>query len=178
VSISELTLPEETKADEPLTFGRLEQAAGFVLRIAQLTAFDRFFAIFPEEDLRISEYSVLVGIAGNPGVRQGVLADWLKIKWSNMTKLVRTLEERGLIGRRVPQTDRRSVELYVTDEGYRLIDKYAGLMDRSDRQAFDMLSDREHAQLLGLLRKVAGWPEKEADGAGNGPGELGGEARS
>lgn len=175
MSISELTLQDEDAPDETLSFGRLEQAAGFVLRIAQLTAFDRFFGIFPEEDLRISEYSVLVGIAENPGVRQGVLADWLKIKWSNMTKLVRTLEERGLIGRRVPKTDRRSVELFVTEEGYRLIDKYAEVMDRSDRQAFDMLSDREHAQLLELLRKVAGWPP--ADHGGDGAGSRRGEGR-
>ncbi|GAB4511888.1 MAG: MarR family winged helix-turn-helix transcriptional regulator [Roseibium sp.] len=179
MSISELTLPDEDASGGALSFGRLEQAAGFVLRIAQLTAFERFFEIFPEEDLRISEYSVLVGIAGNPGVRQGVLADWLKIKWSNMTKLVRTLEERGLVGRRVPKTDRRSVELYVTEEGYRLIDKYADVMDTSDRRAFDVLSDREHAQLLGLLRKVAGWPPSDGGGddGGNGPDGSTGEGK-
>ena len=149
---------------ESLRFGQQEQAAGFVLRIAQLTAFERFFAQFPVRDIRISEYSVLVGIAENPGVRQGVLADFLKIKWSNMTKVVRELEKRGLIGRRIPPNDRRSVELYVTEKGHRLIEDVAPMMRAADRKAVSMLSDEEHVQLLTLLRKVAGWPQAEAAG--------------
>jgi len=166
VSISELPVRDEDNSPEALSFGRQERAAGFVLRIAQLTAFERFFAVFPTQDLRISEYSVLIGIAENPGVRQGVLADVLKIKWSNMTKLVRTLEDRELIGRRVPKNDRRSVELYVTEAGYKLIDGMSDVMHASDRKAFDMLSDEEHAQLLVLLRKVAGWPPEKSKGEG------------
>jgi DNA-binding MarR family transcriptional regulator len=158
VSISELSTQGTPIPEEKITFGQLENAAGFVLRIAQLTAFERFFATFPSSDLKVSQYSVLMGIARNPGIRQGVLADILKIKWSNMTKLVRTLEDRDLVGRRIPKHDRRSVELYVTEEGHRLIDKLADVMDASDRQAFDMLSEEEHSQLLVLLRKVAGWP--------------------
>jgi len=149
---------------ESLRFGQQEQAAGFVLRIAQLAAFERFFKLFPVEGIKISEYCALVGIAENPGVRQGVLADFLKIKWSNMTKLVRSLEEMELIGRRIPPNDRRSVELYVTEKGHKLIEDIAPLMRDADRKAVSMLSDEEHAQLLMLLRKVAGWPQAEAAG--------------
>lgn len=151
-------------APEVLSFGSQEQAAGFVLRIAQLAAFERFFELFPVRDIKISEYSVLVGIAENPGVRQGVLADFLKIKWSAMTKLVRTLEERGLVGRRIPPNDRRSVELYVTEQGHALIETVAPMMEAADRKAVSMLSDEEHAQLLTLLRKVAGWPSAQREG--------------
>lgn len=164
MSIQEVSGQMEDGTTEMLRFGRQEQAAGFVLRIAQLTAFERFFGIFPLKNIRISEYSVLVGIAENPGVRQGVLADFLKIKWSNMTKLVRTLEDRNLIGRRIPENDRRSVELFVTEEGYKLIDSVSEAMETSDRRTFDMLSDAEHAQLLVLLRKVAGWTPHDEDG--------------
>ncbi|POF30904.1 MarR family winged helix-turn-helix transcriptional regulator [Roseibium marinum] len=166
MSILEFPAQQDDNTAEPLNFGSQEQAAGFVLRIAQLAAFERFFALFPAHDIKISEYSVLVGIALNPGVRQGVLADFLKIKWSNMTKLVRTLEDRTLIGRRVPKNDRRSVELYVTEEGHKLIDSVSQDMETSDRKAFQMLSDDEHTQLLVLLRKVAGWPPRGADAKG------------
>lgn len=141
-----------------VSLGAFETALGFVLRIAQLTAFERFFEILGESDIKISEFTVLLAIAENPGVRQGVIADILKIKWSNMTKLVRALEARELIGRHVPPHDRRSVELHVTDKGRRQIAEVTGHMHESDRKAFAMLSDEEHAQLLGLVRKVAGWP--------------------
>ena len=84
-------------------------------------------------------------------------ADVLKIKWSNMTKLVRALEEKEWIGRHVPPHDRRSVELHVTGKGRRKIDAVTADMYASDREALAMLDDAEHSQLLVLLRKVAGW---------------------
>jgi DNA-binding MarR family transcriptional regulator len=141
-----------------VSLGALEHSAGFVMRIAQLTVFDRFFAVFGDSDIRISEFTVLYAIAENPGIRQGVLADVLKIKWPNMTKLVRALEDRGLIERQVPPNDRRSVHLAVTDEGRRHVAAMQEKMYRSDRLALAMLDDEEHAQLLKLSRKIAGWP--------------------
>ena len=71
-----------------VSLGELEKSGGFVLRIAQLSAFERFFTVFGESEIRISEFTVLLALSENPGIRQGVLADVLKIKWSNMTKLV------------------------------------------------------------------------------------------
>jgi DNA-binding MarR family transcriptional regulator len=77
--------------------------------------FERFFALEWPKDLRISEFTVLMAVSRNPGIRQGVLADLLKIKWPNMTKLVRGLEDRGLIERRIPSNNRRSVVLWLTE---------------------------------------------------------------
>lgn len=141
-----------------VSLGGLENSAGFVMRIAQLTVFERFFALLGESDLRTSEFTVLVAVAENPGIRQGVIADVLKIKWSNMTKLVRGLEDRGLVERQVPPHDRRSVVLRVTDRGRRQIEAASDRMDRCDRAALSMLDDRERAQLIALSRKIAGWP--------------------
>jgi DNA-binding MarR family transcriptional regulator len=141
-----------------VSLGELENAAGFLLRIAQLSAFERFFVVFGESDLKISELTVLLAVARNPGIRQGALADVLRIKWPNMTKLVRALEERGLLTRRISHDDRRSVVLAVTKAGRRRVDVSAARMYRSDREALSMLTDVEHAQLLALSRKIAGWP--------------------
>jgi len=144
-----------------LQFGPLENSAGFVLRIAQLTAFERIFSIMPPETIKMSEFTILLAVAENPGVRQGVLADVLKIKWPNMTKLVRELEERGLLTRRVPPNDRRSVELHITKPGQAEVDKASALFSRLDRTTFDVLDDDEHAQFLYLLRKMLGWAPPE-----------------
>jgi DNA-binding MarR family transcriptional regulator len=147
-----------------LDFGNLETSAGFVLRIAQLTAFERFFEIMPPDTIRLSELTMLLAISENPGVRQGVLADALRIKWPNMTKLVRSLEERDWIARHIPPKDRRSVELRVTKKGAAALDAAAATMYALDRKVFEMLDDQEHSQLLNLLRKVAGWPEADSKG--------------
>lgn len=153
-------LVEDEKALSGISLGELKNTAGLMLRIAQLTSFDNFFAIYPDGEIRISEFTVLMAVAENPGIRQGVLADVLKVKWSNMTKLVRTLEEQGLIARDVSRNDRRAVVLTVTEEGKRQIDESGDTIYRLDRQALSMLSDDEHAQLIALARKIAGWPDK------------------
>jgi DNA-binding MarR family transcriptional regulator len=141
-----------------VSLGALEQSAGLILRIAQLTVFEHFFEVFGQSEIKISEFTVLYAITKNPDVRQGVLADVLKIKWPNMTKLVRALEDRGLIERVVPPEDRRSVHLRVTPAGRRQIAVSQERMCRSDRTALGMLDDEEYAQLLRLSRKIAGWP--------------------
>lgn len=141
-----------------LSFGELEHAGGFVLRIAQLAAFDRFFALYPDIGIKISEFTVLLAVQKNPGVRQGVLADVLRIKWPNMTKLVWSLERRGLITRHIPTNDRRSVALRLSSAGRKQIERVAALMYERDRKALSMLNDDEHRTLVRLLRKVAGWP--------------------
>lgn len=153
-------LVDDEKELSDISLGELANTAGLMLRIAQLTSFDNFFALYPDGEIKISEFTVLMAVAENPGIRQGVLADVLKVKWSNMTKLVRTLEEQGLIARHVPRNDRRAVVLTVTEQGRRQIDRSGNTIYRLDRQALSMLSDDEHAQLVALTRKIAGWPGK------------------
>lgn len=147
----------EEQAGPPVSLGDLDRSAGFTLRIAQLTAFERLFALIDPDELKISEFTVLMAISHNPGIRQGVLADLLKIKWPNMTKLVRTLETEGLVERRIPSNDRRSVLLRLTARGKRRVDDLSEEVRHRDRQALSMLDDGEYDQLLALCRKVAGW---------------------
>jgi DNA-binding MarR family transcriptional regulator len=152
----ETGLPPEPAG--PVSLGALERSAGFVMHIAQLTVFENFFAVYGDRDVKLSDFTVLFAVAENPGIRQGVLADLLKIKWPNMTKLVRSLEERGLVERQVPRNDRRSVLLTVTQKGRDWIAASQETMQRADRMALAMLDDAEYAQLLALSRRIAGWP--------------------
>ncbi len=156
---------EATQGDtQAISLGVLATQAGFMLRIAQLAAFERFFDLLGPSPLKISELTVLIAIADNPGIRQGEIADVLRIKWPNMTKLVRALETRGLLERHVPANDRRSVILELTGEGRRAIVAVQDAMTKADREALSMLDENEHAQLLTLSRKVAGWlPAKDKE---------------
>jgi DNA-binding MarR family transcriptional regulator len=159
VSALPKTQPEPEAGDKAaISLGSMEANAGFILRIAQLTAFERFFELLGPSALRISEVTVLIAIKENPGIRQGEVADVLKIKWPNMTKLVRAMESRGLVERHIPQHDRRSVELRLTGAGRAAIAEPEGAMLRADREALSMLTEAEHEQLMVLSRKIAGWP--------------------
>lgn len=137
-------------------FGPLTGLAGFMLRLAQLQLFESFFHDFGAKGITPGQTGILVAIGRNPGIRQGVLADALHIKWSNMAKIVRLFEGQGLVERQVPASDRRAVELRLTEKGRRTVDETVPQLAISDSAATTALSARERDTLLRLLAKLAG----------------------
>ncbi len=76
----------ENRSAGPIAFGPLASSLGFHLRLAQIEAFEAFFATFAEDGLQPGSFCVLITIGENPGIRQGILANALKIKRSHMAK--------------------------------------------------------------------------------------------
>ncbi len=148
-----------------VAFGPLSDLAGFMLRLTQVQVFEAFFAAFDPRHVRPGQIGILVAVASNPGIRQGVLADALHIKWSNMAKNVRLLEGDGLIERRVPASDRRAVELRLTRTGRNFVRRVLPALKANDRAATGALTDRERETLMRLLRKMAGHDEPAQGGA-------------
>ncbi len=138
-----------------VAFGPLTGLAGFMLRLAQLHLFESFFRDFGARGITPGQIGILVAIGNNPGVRQGVLADALRIKWSNMAKIIRLFESQGLIERRVPESDRRAVELRLTEKGRIAVDETVPQLTVSDTAATTALTARERDTLLRLLAKLA-----------------------
>jgi DNA-binding MarR family transcriptional regulator len=153
---------DSANGDSPaVEFGPLSDLAAFMLRIAQVQLYGAFFAEFGPRDIRPGQIGILVAIDRNPGIRQGVLADALRIKWSNMAKIIRLLDQDGLIERRVSDDDRRAIELRLTGKGHDLVAEVVPQLAANDRAATAMLNDGERRTLLRLLHKIAG-----QDGAG------------
>ncbi len=149
-------------AEPAVAFGPLTELAGFMLRLAQLQVFEAFFAEFDARGIRPGQISILIAIGENPGVRQGALANALSIKRSNMAKIVRLLVSNGLIRRRVPASDRRAVELHLTQAGRALVERALPDIRANDRLATAVLSSGERKALMRILRKLAGTGLEEA----------------
>jgi DNA-binding MarR family transcriptional regulator len=135
-------------------FGALNGFAGFMLRLAQVQVFEAFFHDLAADNATPGQIGILVAVERNPGIRQGVLADALRIKWSNTAKIIRYLEHDGLIERRVPASDRRAVELHLTPKGSALVRRILPKAIESDAAALAPLTNRERATLLRLLAKL------------------------
>jgi DNA-binding MarR family transcriptional regulator len=153
------------EAAPQVAFGPLSDLAGFMLRLTQVQVYEAFFAAFDARDVRPGRIGILVAVAHNPGIRQGVLADALHIKWSNMAKTVRLLESDGLIERRVPASDRRAVELRLTRTGRNLVRRVLPAIQANDRAATAVLSESEREMLMRLLHKLAGHEDRTDGGA-------------
>jgi len=149
-------------AEAAIDFGPLKENVGFMLRLAQLQVFEAFFAAFRSRDIRPGQMGILIAIQENDSVRQGALANALRIKRSNMAKIVRLLESDGLIRRRVPVSDRRAVELSLTSLGRSVLNRALPDIWENDRVATAALSARERATLMRLLHKMTGAPAAEA----------------
>ena len=141
--------------DGPIEIGELEDSFGFLIRMTQVRVFEAFFNGVGKHELKPGEYSVLWLISLNSNVRQGEVARRLSIKPAHMTKVIQRLESRGFLTRHIPDNDRRSVHLKLTEDGQQFVDKY--------KQAYftyyemeNSLSADEMAQLKKLLQKFIG----------------------
>lgn len=151
----EATLERNGSTDE-VDLGELSSSLGFLIRLAQIRVFEHYFAELGQYDMRPGEFSVLVVIGLNPGIRQGVLASKLMIKRAHITKLVRAFEGQGLVARRIPDEDRRVVELTLTKAGRAFIDERLGVLTAFDTRVPEGLTRAERDQLVLLLQKLLG----------------------
>lgn len=145
---------------DQVKLGPLGDSIGFLLRLAQLRAFDDFFSDHGPQGLKPGEFSVLWVIARNPGIRQSVLGQRLMIKRAHMTKLIRAMEDQDLVSRRVPDADRRAVELTLTPSGERAVEAASRLFFDYEQRTGAPLDSREQADLIVLLKKYIGLQEE------------------
>ncbi len=136
--------------------GELAHSLGFLLRLAQLRAFEDFFSEHGPRGLKPGEFSVLWVIACNPGIRQSVLGNRLMIKRAHMTKLIRAFDDQGLVSRKIPDADRRAVELTLTPSGRQAVDGASAAFFAYEETTGAPLSRVERSQLLSLLQKYVG----------------------
>ncbi len=146
--------PRKDRPDGTVHYGPLSEAMGFLLRLAQLKSFAGFFRSFEAENIRPGELTVLMVLHENPGIRQGMLAKSLSIKRAHMTKMVRQMEDEGLILRRVPEDDKRAMELRLTEAGEARVAVLGPILAEHEAGGAAGLSQTETAELKRLLRKM------------------------
>ncbi|EUC00852.1 transcriptional regulator, MarR family [Rhizobium sp. CF080] len=142
-------------ADE-VDLDRLNSALGFLMRLAQLKIYERFFEEVGEHNLKPGEFSVLWVILHNPGIRQSVLGQRLMIKRAHMTKLIRALEDQNLVSRRIPDGDRRAVEITLTPKAVTRVEQASQWFFTYEASVGANLTADERRQLTALLQKFVG----------------------
>lgn len=149
-------ITEAPRKVEDVHLGRLCGSLGFLLRLAQISSFDDFFKRLGHLGIRPGEVSVMMLIGENPGVRQGVLAKRLMIKRAHMTKMILAMERSGLVKREIPDDDRRSVALWLTDGGRQRVEELAAPFWGHEGRPAPGLTKPEETELKRLLGKYLG----------------------
>ena len=145
---------EEAPPARQMRFGALGDSLGYALRRAQLAATAEFLEVMKEVDLRPTQFSVLILINENPGVRQSEVCAALGLQKANFVPLLNELERRGLAERRPGIPDRRASALHMTEQGATVLRRALQLHSEWEDQVAERLGPRGREQLLGLLKKL------------------------
>lgn len=117
----------------------------------------RLAAFAAEYGLSIPEGDVLFTLrrAGSPyRLPPSAIAESLLVPSGTMTNRLDRLEQQGLIERLPHPTDRRSMEVQLTDRGRELVDEAVTGHVESERRMLEPLSERDRATLDRLTSRL------------------------
>jgi DNA-binding MarR family transcriptional regulator len=152
-------MDDAKQTESRVDLGPLPGLIGYVLRRAQLSVFQDFFAAFAPFAIRPAQFSVLTVIERNPGLTQSQVAAALGIKRTNFVGMLDELEKRGLAERRRAR-DKRSYALYLTAEGAALMRKLRPVIKAHESRMVEKVGEDGRATLLALLRDIADGGER------------------
>ncbi|HMO40875.1 MAG TPA: MarR family transcriptional regulator [Saprospiraceae bacterium] len=89
------------------------------------------------------------------------LAESLSVTRPNVTKILRTLLQKGLVAQTEDEIDRRRKRLELTDEGWEIINLLEPLRRAYNRQLLADFSDVEKTRFLDFIRSSADWIETD-----------------
>jgi DNA-binding MarR family transcriptional regulator len=75
----------------------------------------------PGNSLAVAQLELLSAAAEHPGARPGQLATLLHMRPNTVTTIVNALTAQGMISRATHDTDRRAIELTITDTGQQAV---------------------------------------------------------
>jgi DNA-binding MarR family transcriptional regulator len=138
---------------------------GRISRLAQLLQVE-LEPVFAAHGVNGGEFDVLASLrrAGRPyRLTPTELSKALMVTSGGMTKRLAALEGRGLIRREPDPNDGRSTAVTLTREGKRLVEAILPEHVANERRLLGELSNKERAELAGLLETLAVSLGDEAD---------------
>ncbi|MEQ9813007.1 MAG: MarR family transcriptional regulator [Azospirillaceae bacterium] len=131
---------------------------GYMLRRAQIAAFQDYARHAGGFGITPGQFGVLVLIAANEGLSQTELGEALGIDRSTMVAVIDRLEARGIVVRAPSPRDRRSYALRLSEAGRALVAEMRPAIQAHQDSLAGRLGPGEADTLLRLLAKLAPTP--------------------
>lgn len=148
---------EEWQRERPDIDAGVMALVGRLLEATHLLERNWFLPLAAQFELHQGEFDVIATLrrSGNPyAMTPTDLHEGLMLSSGAMTSRLDRLERKGLIERVPSPNDRRSTLVRLTPAGLALIDKLLPLHVANEQQALSALTQKEQAQLDGLLAKL------------------------
>ncbi|MCW0215470.1 MAG: MarR family transcriptional regulator [Pseudonocardia sp.] len=105
-------------------------------------------------DIAPSHFRAIAVLARHGTMRQGELADHLRIAARSTTEVVDGLEERGLVERTPDPKDRRAILVGLTGKGAGLFAAVRAARQAGSEEYFGALSEQDRADLTRILGRL------------------------
>lgn len=110
--------------------------------------------------LKVTQFSLLVALAGQEGVTMGKLARPLGMDRTTLSRNARPLEKKGLL-EISPGDDRREQVLRLTEKGDALLQEAVPLWEGVQQKLTDTMGQNRLEELLLNLRELARQPKRQ-----------------
>ena len=98
--------------------------------------------------------AVILNIAGNEGVSQAEVANWLGIEPIALVRMLDKLHEEGLVERRAHPTDRRIRTLWLTPAAGAVVERILAINEAIRQEAFAGLPSETRVALIDVLGRI------------------------
>lgn len=108
--------------------------------------------ILRELDITLAQAELLMAISETSRVAN--VADTLEVSSSAATQLIESAEAKGLLKRQRSESDRRAVDVALTDKGEAALAKLTHIKSNLAKRLLQELSDEEVKQLTSIHKKI------------------------
>ncbi len=119
---------------------------------------DKLQKIFKEFDLSYQHYNILRILNGKhpESVTPGYIKEVMLEKGTDLTRILDKLDRKKLITRSVCPTNRRNIDIHITDAGIKLLDSVYPKLNQLETAFAQQFSDEDAILLSHLLDKLRG----------------------
>ena len=110
--------------------------------------------VFQEKDLTYGQPKILHFLANNDGCIQKELAKNCHIKPATVTNLLHLMEKSGLIERKKSPTDKRVLNVYLTDKGRAAYEESKKVFEEMETVCFEGFTKEEMTAFVDYCKRI------------------------
>ena len=117
---------------------------------------DELSALFKVYGISLPQFNVLRILRGQNGTAANLstIQERMIHKMSNTTRLIDKLIDKGYVNRFVCEKNRRKIELFITNQGLKLLKSLDPTIDDKEKELLKNLNTKEKEELMRILSKI------------------------
>ena len=117
---------------------------------------DELSAMFKTYGISLPQFNVLRILRGQKGnaANLSTVQERMIHKMSNTSRLIDKLIDKGCVNRFVCEKNRRKIELFITNEGLKLLKSLDKILNEKEKKILNNISLKEKKDLMKILSKI------------------------